>query len=268
MKPLLSTDILLPSIRFPYTVKVINLPRATIGDTSPTHSYIPKVSQTPGIAPSIAHFYKPIEDRCIHEGRVADQLYYTSNHIDRSEQQYNLAYFFVKRIESARATPKAHLPYGMFLTRLFRHVMGTLHDYRLIPLGTVFREPPYPFDYPIRRLTMEEILAKFIFEGRRKHKEMEIFIKEFRTTNEILLKTRSNLLSELKIEVNELSKVVSNVLIPKNEVKGVTTRGGKMTSEATRSKEINKTGINKNALPDLNKMCRKSRMMTVWKINL
>ncbi|GKE24163.1 reverse transcriptase domain-containing protein [Tanacetum coccineum] len=74
---------------------------------------------------------------------------------------------------------------------------------------------------------------------------MEIFIKEFRTTNELLLKTRSNLLSELKIEVNELSKVVSNVLIPKNEVKGVTTRGGKMTSEATHTKEINKTGINK-----------------------
>ncbi|GJW49281.1 hypothetical protein Tco_0090632 [Tanacetum coccineum] len=40
-----------------------------------------------------------------------------------AEQQYNLAYFFVKRIESARATPKAHLPYGMFLTRLFRYVM-------------------------------------------------------------------------------------------------------------------------------------------------
>ncbi|GKF90487.1 hypothetical protein Tco_0274188, partial [Tanacetum coccineum] len=28
-----------------------------------------------------------------------------------------------KKIESARATPKAHLPYGMFLTRLLRHVM-------------------------------------------------------------------------------------------------------------------------------------------------
>nr|GEX57560.1 peptidyl-tRNA hydrolase family protein [Tanacetum cinerariifolium] len=26
-------------------------------------------------------------------------------------------------IESARATPKAHLPYGMFLTHLFRYVM-------------------------------------------------------------------------------------------------------------------------------------------------
>ncbi|GJW08091.1 hypothetical protein Tco_1570514 [Tanacetum coccineum] len=82
------------------------MPRVTVGDTSLTRSYIPKVSQTPGIAPSMAHFYKPIEDRCIHEGRVVDQLYYTS------EQEYNLAYFFVKRIESARATPKAHLPYG------------------------------------------------------------------------------------------------------------------------------------------------------------
>ncbi|GJZ28040.1 hypothetical protein Tco_0572687 [Tanacetum coccineum] len=38
------------------------------------------------------------------------------------EQQYNLAYFFVKRIESAKATIKAHLPYGMFLTCLFRYV--------------------------------------------------------------------------------------------------------------------------------------------------
>ncbi|GJX17276.1 putative reverse transcriptase domain-containing protein [Tanacetum coccineum] len=52
--------------------KVINMPRATVSDTSLTRSYIPKVSQTPGIAPSMAHFYKPIEDRCIHEGRVVD----------------------------------------------------------------------------------------------------------------------------------------------------------------------------------------------------
>nr|GEV37248.1 RNA-directed DNA polymerase, eukaryota, reverse transcriptase zinc-binding domain protein [Tanacetum cinerariifolium] len=39
------------------------------------------------------------------------------------EQYYNLAYFFVKRIKSARATPKAYLSYCMFFTRLFRHVM-------------------------------------------------------------------------------------------------------------------------------------------------
>ncbi|GJT25614.1 reverse transcriptase domain-containing protein [Tanacetum coccineum] len=120
---------------------------------------------------------------------------------------------------------------------------------RVLGLGIVFREPPYPFDYPVRRLTMEEILAKFIDEGRREHEVMEIFIKEFRTTNELLLKTQSNLLSEVKIKVNELSKVVSNVFIPKNEVKGVTIRGGKMTSEDTRSKEINETEINKNEPP-------------------
>ncbi|GJV32641.1 hypothetical protein Tco_1393041 [Tanacetum coccineum] len=39
------------------------------------------------------------------------------------EEQYNLAYFFVKRIECARATPTVNLHYGMFLTRLFRYVM-------------------------------------------------------------------------------------------------------------------------------------------------
>ncbi|GJW06997.1 hypothetical protein Tco_1569420 [Tanacetum coccineum] len=114
---------------------------------------------------------------------------------------------------------------------------------------TVFGFPPYPFNYPTRRLTIEEILDKFIDEGKRKHEEMEIFIKEFRTTNELLLKERSNLLSELMIEVNEFSKVVNNVLIPKNKVKGVITKGGKMTSEVTRSKEINETGINKNEPP-------------------
>ncbi|GJV13859.1 hypothetical protein Tco_1355400 [Tanacetum coccineum] len=40
-----------------------------------------------------------------------------------AEEQYNLAYFFVNRIESARATPTANLPYDMFLTRLFRYIM-------------------------------------------------------------------------------------------------------------------------------------------------
>ncbi|GJU84181.1 hypothetical protein Tco_1291727 [Tanacetum coccineum] len=60
------------------------------------------------------------------------------------------------------------------------------------------------------------------------------------------LEPPTSLLSELKIEVNKLSNVVSNVLIPKNEVKGVTTRGGKMTSKATHTKEINEIGINEN----------------------
>nr|GEX67984.1 ribosomal protein L7Ae/L30e/S12e/Gadd45 [Tanacetum cinerariifolium] len=40
-----------------------------------------------------------------------------------AEEQYNLTYFFVKRIEYARATSTANLPYGMFLTRLYQHIM-------------------------------------------------------------------------------------------------------------------------------------------------
>ncbi|GJR69520.1 hypothetical protein Tco_0015585 [Tanacetum coccineum] len=33
-----------------------------------------------------------------------------------AEEQYNLAYLFVKRIEYARATPTANLPYGMVMS--------------------------------------------------------------------------------------------------------------------------------------------------------
>ncbi|GJV88779.1 DNA-directed DNA polymerase [Tanacetum coccineum] len=71
---------------------------------------------------------------------------------------------------------------------------------------------------------MNEMLAKLINEGKREHEEMEIFIKEFRTTNELLLKDHNNLLSELKIKVNELSRVMNEVLFSKHQVKGVTTR--------------------------------------------
>ncbi|GJT77476.1 hypothetical protein Tco_1044201 [Tanacetum coccineum] len=184
------------------------MPKATTTDISLTKFYTPKVSKIPDISPIIAQFYKPIENRNIHEGRVVDQAYYKSNNIKRlftnirfnclfqinepivprfildfysqvtgpycidlptpdnirrllelervmeelirenvfglgghrdrlpacldhmlyyvfAEEQYNLAYFFVKRIECAKATPTANLPYGMFLTRLYQYVMET-----------------------------------------------------------------------------------------------------------------------------------------------
>ncbi|GKA48081.1 hypothetical protein Tco_0741039, partial [Tanacetum coccineum] len=59
------------------------MPKATTTDVSLTKSYIPKVSKIPGISPTIAQFYKPIENRNIHEGRVVDQAYYKSNNIER-----------------------------------------------------------------------------------------------------------------------------------------------------------------------------------------
>ncbi|GJR21968.1 hypothetical protein Tco_0970495 [Tanacetum coccineum] len=59
------------------------MPKATTTDISLTKSYIPKVSKIPGIYPTIAKFYKSIENHNIHEGRVVDQAYYKSNNIER-----------------------------------------------------------------------------------------------------------------------------------------------------------------------------------------
>ncbi|GKE00887.1 hypothetical protein Tco_1388870, partial [Tanacetum coccineum] len=61
---------------------VTKIPKATTIDISLTKSYIPKVSKIPGISPTIAQFYKPIENRNIHEGRVVDQAYYKFNNIE------------------------------------------------------------------------------------------------------------------------------------------------------------------------------------------
>ena len=96
-------------------------------------------------------------------------------------------------------------------------------------LGTLPRYFPHQLCYPERKLTMEEMLCKFIEEGKREHEETEIFIKDFRTTNELLFREQNNLLIELEIGVYELGEVINDVLISKNDVKGITTRGGKIT---------------------------------------
>ncbi|GKB67987.1 hypothetical protein Tco_0929399, partial [Tanacetum coccineum] len=46
-----------------------------------------------------------------------------------------------------------------------------------------------------------------------------------------------------------ISSLTMDEILAKFIDEGVTTRGGKMTSEATRSKEISETGINKNEPP-------------------
>nr|GEU35652.1 hypothetical protein [Tanacetum cinerariifolium] len=106
-------------------------------------------------------------------------------------------------------------PYILYPSRKIRRICAytsqeTTKEQRPIR-RIIFRVPPYPFNYPTRWLIMEEILAKFIGE--------------------------------------ELSKVMINVLIPKNKVNEGTIRGGKMTSKATSSKEINETRINENEPP-------------------
>ncbi|GJV27513.1 hypothetical protein Tco_1383961 [Tanacetum coccineum] len=96
---------------------------------------------------------------------------------------------------------------------------------------------------------MEEMLYKFIDEGKREHEEMRIFICEFRTTNEILFKERNNSLSELRFEVQELLKVINNTLTTNCEIKGVTTRGGKTT---TQDFQNNNANLHTGELPIVN----------------
>ncbi|GJR05637.1 reverse transcriptase domain-containing protein [Tanacetum coccineum] len=66
----------------------------------------------------------------------------------------------------------------------------------------------FQFPCPKRRLTMEEMVNTFIEEGRREHEKMVAFIREFRTTNELLLKERNNLLRELRFEVYGFSRAI------------------------------------------------------------
>nr|GEX84308.1 pentatricopeptide repeat-containing protein [Tanacetum cinerariifolium] len=82
------------------------MPRAIVSDTSRTKSCIPK--------------------NVFGQGGHQDHLPASLSHMLYcivSEEQYNLVYFFVKQNECARVTPNANLPYGMFLTRLYRHIM-------------------------------------------------------------------------------------------------------------------------------------------------
>ncbi|GJR88213.1 reverse transcriptase domain-containing protein [Tanacetum coccineum] len=98
---------------------------------------------------------------------------------------------------------------------------------------------PYHFTYPERKLTMEEMLYKFIDEGKREHEEMRAFICDFQTTNELLFKERNNSLIELRFGVQELLKVINNTPIIDCEVKGVTTRGGKTTTQDAQNNDTN-----------------------------
>ncbi|GJX44554.1 reverse transcriptase domain-containing protein [Tanacetum coccineum] len=98
---------------------------------------------------------------------------------------------------------------------------------------------PYHFTYLERKLMMEEMLYKFIDEVKREHEEMRAFICEFQTTNEILFKERNNSLIELRFRVQELLKVINNTTIIDCEAKGVTTRGGKTTTQDAKNNDTN-----------------------------
>ncbi|GKD19620.1 hypothetical protein Tco_1208778 [Tanacetum coccineum] len=105
--------------------------------------------------------------------------------------------------------------------------------------GTESRLRPYHFTYPERSLTMKEMLNKFMDEGKQEHEEMRAFIYDFQTTNELLFKERNNSLIELRFGVQELFKVIHNVPMIDCDVKGVTTRGGKSTTQDVHDNDNN-----------------------------
>nr|GEU42972.1 hypothetical protein [Tanacetum cinerariifolium] len=73
---------------------------------------------------------------------------------------------------------------------------------------------------------------------------MGAFIREFKTTNELLLKERNNSLSKLKFKVYGLSKAFNNSQLSDCEVKGMITGGGKTTTETIHDTHV----INKEPL--------------------
>ncbi|GJW05178.1 reverse transcriptase domain-containing protein [Tanacetum coccineum] len=68
---------------------------------------------------------------------------------------------------------------------------------------------------------------------------MRAFIWDFQTTNEILFKKRNKSLIELRFGVQELLKVINNTLTIDCKVKGVTTRGGKTTTQDAQNDDTN-----------------------------
>ncbi|GKD83070.1 hypothetical protein Tco_1349909 [Tanacetum coccineum] len=111
----------------------------------------------------------------------------------------------------------------------------------IIPYETTTesRLRPYHFNYPERSLTIEEMLNKFIDEGKQEYEEMKAFIYDFQTNNELLFKERNNSLIELRFGVQELLNVINNVPMIDCEVKGATTRGGKTTTQDVHNNDTN-----------------------------
>ncbi|GJU90065.1 retrovirus-related pol polyprotein from transposon TNT 1-94 [Tanacetum coccineum] len=81
---------------------------------------------TRGIQPHMKPWVDIIRENAIclggHKDHVSACLCHMFYYIETSTR-YNLAFFILKRMEKTRNKPKELLPYGMLLTRLFKHVV-------------------------------------------------------------------------------------------------------------------------------------------------
>ncbi|GKE43770.1 hypothetical protein Tco_1471054, partial [Tanacetum coccineum] len=110
--------------------RLLELERVVVDRTikSKTVSLNPNQILTKELSPDMKQWEELIRENVFGLGGHRDRLPACLAHMLYcvvAEEQYNLAYFFIKRIECARATPTPNLSYGMFLTRLHRHIMET-----------------------------------------------------------------------------------------------------------------------------------------------
>ncbi|GJT31295.1 zf-CCHC domain-containing protein [Tanacetum coccineum] len=110
--------------------QLLELERVVVDRTIKSQTVILNPNQilTKDLIPDMKQWEELIRENVFGLGRHRDRLPACLAHMLYcvvAEEQYNLAYYFVKRIEYARATLTANRPYGMFLTRLYRYVMET-----------------------------------------------------------------------------------------------------------------------------------------------
>ncbi|GJX54497.1 hypothetical protein Tco_0282866 [Tanacetum coccineum] len=104
--------------------RLLELERVVVDRTikSQTVSLNPNQILTKELSPDMKQWEELIRENVFGLGGHRDRLPACLAHMLYcvvAKEQYNLAYFFVKRIECARATPTVNLPYDMFLTRLY-----------------------------------------------------------------------------------------------------------------------------------------------------
>nr|GEU39855.1 ketol-acid reductoisomerase, chloroplastic [Tanacetum cinerariifolium] len=110
--------------------RLLELERVVVDRTikSQTVSLNPNQILTKELSADMKQFKELVRENVFGLGEHRDRLPACLAHMLYcvvAEEQYNLAYFFVKRIEFAKATPTVNLPYCMFLTRLYRYIMKT-----------------------------------------------------------------------------------------------------------------------------------------------
>ncbi|GJR50185.1 hypothetical protein Tco_1400706 [Tanacetum coccineum] len=79
------------------------------------------------IQPHMKSWVDIIRENAICLGGYKDHVFTCLFHMlyfIESSTPYNLAFFILKRMEKTRNKPKELLPYGMLLTRLFKHIMS------------------------------------------------------------------------------------------------------------------------------------------------